>query len=112
MQTIAVACGAIEKFAAENYEKIIRPEALRWPGWIERLRTQALSAVAALEKLDWSSDAVAQTHITTACMLGYLALTQPETLTPFPKLSAFWARCALMPEFIETQVADYGVPRG
>lgn len=112
MQTLALACGAVEKFGAENYERIIRPESYRWPEWIERLRTQALGAVAALETLDWSGDAFSQTHITTGCMLGYLALTQPQTLQPFPKLSAFWARCAAMHEFIDTQVPDYSVPKG
>ena len=112
MQLIALAAGAVEKFGALNYETIIRPPAYRWPDWIERLRTQGLGAVAALERETWSSVRLDQAHISTGCLLGYLALTMPDVLRDFPKLNAFWQRCAAMPEFIATSVADYGVPKG
>jgi glutathione S-transferase len=112
MQTIALASGAIEKFGAVNYEKIIRPEAFRWPEWIDRCDTQAKSAVAALETLEWDDKPLDQVQITTGCMLGYLALTRPDVLAAYPRLSAFWGRCDARPEFIATRVLDYAVPRG
>jgi glutathione S-transferase len=113
MQLIALAAGAVEKFGAENYETIIRPAQYRWPDWIARLHTQGLGALAALECEDWSERPLLdQVQISTGCLLGYLALTQPDTLRDFPKLSAFWTRCAAMPEFIATSVGDYAVPKG
>jgi len=113
LQLIALAAGGVEKFGAENYESIIRPSEYRWPEWITRLHTQGLGALAALEREDWSAKPrLDQVQISTGSLLGYLALTQPETLRDFPKLSAFWDRCAAMPDFIDTSVADYGVPKG
>jgi len=113
MQLIALAAGAVEKFGAENYETIIRPAQYRWPEWIARLHTQGLGALAALEREDWSErPRFDQVPISTGCLLGYLALTQPNTLRDFPKLSDFWVRCAAMPEFIATAVGDYAVPKG
>ena len=113
MQLIALAAGAVEKFGALNYETIIRPPAYRWPEWIERVRTQGLGALAALEREDWSANPrIDQAHITTGCLLGYLALTQPAATHDFPKLKAFWNRCVVLPEFVDTSVADYGVPKG
>lgn len=112
MQVIALAAGAVEKFGAVNYEMLIRPAAFRWPDWITRCETQALGALAALERLDWSGPRLDQTRITTGCLLGYLALTRPELLAKYPKLNAFWTVCDARPEFVATRVADYGVPRG
>jgi glutathione S-transferase len=112
MQTIALACGAIEKFGAVNYEKIIRPEPYRWNEWIERCDIQANSGLAALEKLEWEEKPLDQVQITTGCLLGYLALTRPDVLAAYSKLSGFWARCGERPEFMATRVADYAVPHG
>jgi glutathione S-transferase len=113
LQLIALAAGGVEKFGAENYESIIRPAQYRWPEWIARLHTQGLGALTALEREDWSAKArLDQVQISTGCLLGYLALTQPNTLRDFPKLGAFWHRCAMMPEFIATSVGDYAVPKG
>ena len=113
MQLVALAAGGIEKFGAMNYETIIRPSAYRWPEWIERLRVQGLGALAALERAQWKErPRLDQVQISTGCLLGYLALTQPETLSDFPKLSAFWARCAAMSDFVATGVGAYAVPKG
>ncbi len=113
MQLVALATGGVEKFGAVNYETIIRPAQYRWPEWVERLRVQGLGALATLEPETWSErQRLDQVQISTGCLLGYLALTQPETLRDFPKLSAFWKRCAAMPEFVATSVGDYAVPKG
>ena len=114
MQIVALAAGAVEKFGAVNYERLIRPAQFRWPDWIGRCETQAEGALAALEREDWSGARFTQAEITTGCLLGYLAMSMPEVLDArtYPKLAAFWKRCAVMPEFIATNVAEYGVPRG
>lgn len=112
MQVIALASGAVEKFGAVNYEKIIRPEQYRWPEWIERCDTQGKGALAALEKLAWEDKPLDQVQITTGCLLGYLALTRPDLLAAYPNLSAFWARCDARPEFIATRVSEYAIPQG
>ncbi len=112
MGLIALAAGGVEKFGAVNYETIIRPPQYRWGEWIERLRIQGRGALVALEREDWSERSLDQVQITTGCLLGYLALTQPDTLGDFPRLSAFWRRCAAMGEFIATSVSDYAVPKG
>jgi glutathione S-transferase len=113
MQLIALAAGGVETFGAENYEAIIRPAQYRWPDWIARLHVQGLGALAALERGDWSArPRLDQVQISTGCLLGYLALTQPSTLRDFPKLGAFWAHCVAMPEFVATSVGNYAVPKG
>jgi glutathione S-transferase len=112
MQTIALACGAIEKFGAVNYERIIRPEPYRWDEWIERCDIQARGALATLEKLEWEEKPLDQVQITTGCLLGYLALTRPDVLAAYSNLSAFWARCCERPEFAATRVGEYAVPHG
>lgn len=115
MQIIALAAGAVEKFGAVNYERLMRPAALRWPDWIARCQTQALGALAALEREDWRTRArLDQVEITVGCLLGYLALSAPEVLAreAFPALHALWTRCAALPAFAETSVAAYALPPG
>lgn len=112
---IALASGAIEKIGAANYERLIRPKALRWPEWIDRCLTQGKGAIAALEAEAWPADApIDQAQITTACMLRYVRLTDPASLPEgqCPALDALHARCEARPEFQATFPADYAVPRG
>jgi glutathione S-transferase len=115
MQIVALATGAVEKFGAVNYERIIRPAPFRWPDWIERCRTQAMGALAALERETWDERArLDQQQITTGCLLGYLDMSMPDVLKTqaYPKLTRFWTRCAGMPEFIATSVDHYALPPG
>ena len=114
LQKIALATGAIDKIGAANYERLIRPATYRWPDWIERCLTQFDSAVVALEKQDWPLDTpLDQVGITTACMLFYVQVTDPDRLPPmrFPKLTAFAAHCRAMDAFKATSFSDYAVPR-
>lgn len=48
LRRVALATGIIDKAGAAAYEQLIRPSPLRWPEWIERCRTQAAGAIAAL----------------------------------------------------------------
>jgi glutathione S-transferase len=114
LQRIALAIGAVDKAGASAYERIIRPPAYRWPDWIRRCRTQAAGAVAALGAMSWPEDApLDQAQITTACMLRYLQMTDPELLGRgrYPALDALSARCEARPEFQATYPPDVVYPK-
>lgn len=115
LQVTALAAGAVEKFGAVAYEQIIRPAQYRWPEWIERCRTQALGGLAALERLDWSTDVrLDEPRIMTACLVNYVKLTNvaPMPAEAYPRLMALWEACEALPEFAATQVQGYAVPHG
>jgi glutathione S-transferase len=113
LRLIALATGAIDKVGAAAYERLIRPAALRWPEWVERCRTQGAGAIAALAAEPWPSGALDQAEITTACMIRYVRMADPEILPPgrHPSLDAVAARCEALPAFQATWPADYVVPR-
>lgn len=114
LRLIAFATGAIDKISAAAYERIIRPAKFRWPEWIERCRTQGVGAIAALAAERWPEDgALDQAAITTACMLRYVRMADPDLLPPdrYPALDALSERCEARPEFRATFPADYAVPR-
>jgi glutathione S-transferase len=114
LRLIALATGAIDKVGAAAYERLIRPAALRWPEWTMRCRTQGAGAIAALAAEPWpSGGALDQAEITTACMIRYVRMADPELLPPgrHPSLDALSARCEPLPEFQATWPADYVVPR-
>lgn len=115
LQRIALASGAIEKAGAAAYERLMRPEALRWPEWIERCRTQALGAFAALAEKSWRVDApLDQAVITTGCAIAYARIADPDLLLRgrFPALDMLSDRCEARPEFAATRVTDYALPSG
>jgi glutathione S-transferase len=114
LRLIALATGAIEKIGAAAYERLIRPVDRRWTDWIARCRTQGQGGIAALAGEPWPDKApLDQAQITTACMLRYVAMADPE-LVPhgrYPRLDALAERCEAMDAFRATYVADYAVPR-
>jgi glutathione S-transferase len=112
---IALASGAVDKTGAAAYERIIRPSALRWPDWIQRCRTQAAGALAALEAHEWPAAApLDQARITTVCMIRYVQMADPELfgLDRYPRLAALSQRCEATPEFQATYPPDVVYPRG
>ena len=113
LQLVALASGAVDKAGAAAYERIIRPKAYRWPDWIARCRTQAEGALAALEGHDWPVSArLDQPAITTACMLRYVQMTDPDLLGDrYPRLAHLSQRCEAMPEFRATYPPDVVYPR-
>jgi len=115
LRLIALATGAIDKTAAAAYERLIRPAALHWPEWIARCRTQAAGAIGALAAEPWPDGAALdQAQITTACMLRYVQMADPELLPPgrHPALEALSERCEARPEFHATYPAEYALPKG
>jgi glutathione S-transferase len=114
LRRMALATGVIDKAGAAAYERLIRPEAYRWPEWIERCLTQAAGGLEALAAEQWpASTRLDQAEITTACMLRYLRIAVPELLPDgrYPSLDTLSTRCETRPEFNATCPADYAVPR-
>jgi glutathione S-transferase len=114
LRLIALATGAIEKIGAAAYERMIRPAERRWPEWISRCRTQGAGGIAALAAENWPADTrLDQVQITTACMLRYVAMADPELLPRgrYPTLDTLAERCEALGAFRATYVADYAVPR-
>jgi glutathione S-transferase len=114
LRLIALATGAIDKVGAATYERLIRPSAFRWPEWVERCRTQGLGAIAALAAEPWPArEELDQAQITTACMIRYVRMADPEALSPgrHPSLDALSARCEALPAFQATFPAEYAIPR-
>ncbi|MGD0141611.1 MAG: glutathione S-transferase family protein [Rhizomicrobium sp.] len=113
MQTVALALGAVEKIGAAAYERLMRPPQYRWPEWIARCRTQGAGALPVLERVQWS-ERLDQAQITTACMVNYLRTVDPEIIPRgrYPALDALTDRCEERPEFANTRVDGYALPRG
>jgi glutathione S-transferase len=114
LKRVALATGAIDKIGAAAYERLIRPSALRWPEWIERCRTQGAGAIAALAAEPWPPEAALdQAQITTACMIRYVRMADPEALPPgrHPSLDALSDRCEVLAAFRATWPAGYVIPR-
>jgi len=111
---IALATGAIDKVGAAAYERLIRPSRLRWPEWIDRCLTQGTGAIAALAAEPWpATGELDQAQITTACMLRFVQMADPDLLPPgrFPALDALALRCEALPAFQATCPAEYLLPR-
>jgi glutathione S-transferase len=115
LRLIALATGAIDKIGAATYERIVRPSAFRWPEWVERCRTQGEGAIAALAAEPWPAEKkFDQAQITTACMVRFVRMADPEVLAPgrHPSLDALSERCEALPAFQATFPAEYAIPRG
>jgi glutathione S-transferase len=115
LRLMALATGAVDKAATSTYERIIRPAAFRWPVWIARCRTQVESALTALGAEPWPADiSLDQAQITTACMIRYVQMADPELLTHgrYPSLDRLSERCEARPEFRATYPPDVVYPRG
>ena len=115
LRRVALASGAIDKIGTATYERLMRPEALRWPEWIARCRTQGLGALSALTAESWPANSVLdQAKITAACAFFYARTADPQTVPPgrFPVLDRLSAQCEERPEFAATRPAEYALPHG
>jgi len=114
LRLIALATGAIDKIGAAVYERFVRPSAHRWPEWIERCYVQGTGALAALAAEPWPESArLDQAQITTACMIRWVQIADPDLLASgaYPALSTLSERLEQRPEFQATYPADYAIPR-
>ena len=81
---------------------------------MERCRTQGAGAIAALAADPWPSGGdLDQAEITTACMIRYVRMADPELLPAgrYPALDRLSAGCEARPEFQATYPVDYAVPK-
>jgi len=114
LKLMSLATGVVDKLGAVVYERNIRPAPLRWPEWIERCTVQGTGALAALAAEPWPDSApLDQAQITTACMLRWLQIADPDVLAggTYPTLTALSRRLEQRPEFEATFPADYSIPR-
>jgi len=113
LRRVALATGVVDKAGAAAFERRVRPSNARWPEWIERCRTQAAGALQALAGEPWAAGGrLDQAQITTACMLRYLQMADPELIPPgrYPALDALSAACEARPEFKAAFPAEWAVP--
>lgn len=105
---IALATGAVDKGIQMVYERLFRPEEKRHEPWLQRCRTQADGALAALDHRceargahrEWLvGDAMTQADVTLACFCTYLRDAVPFDLSPYPALRQRVDRYELLPLF-------------
>jgi glutathione S-transferase len=115
LQRIALACGIIDKIGGgRNYELMVRPSQYRWTAWVDRVTTQGVGALEALNALAWPTDGpLDQAQITAGCAVDYVTVTAPDLMPAgrYPTLDALLTRLRQRPEFLATAFTDYNVPR-
>lgn len=87
--------GILDAAVLTRYETAVRPEALRWPQWIEGQRAKIDGGLAALERSQpafGTNFGIGQ--IGAACVLGYLDFRFPDI--------AWRARCPALQGWFET----------
>lgn len=121
LRLVSLATGGMDKTVALSMETIIRPKALLWQEWADRLRLQLTSVLDALEEAAATAsgtwlvgERIGHADIASTCLLGYLEIAFPSMLRAqqHPSLHALRTRCEAMEPFIATKPAAYVVPRG
>jgi glutathione S-transferase len=117
LNLMAMATGAADKGVLQLYENVFRPESKRHQPWLDRLRTQMNSALAAIDRhlgergvAQWLvGKRMTQADITAACAFTFLndALRVAKDEVMLSSLSTLAARCEAMPAFQETRLAFY-----
>lgn len=100
-----LATGVADKARLQATERLFRPSALRHPPYQDRLRTQMLSACAALEQIcatrgdaAWLfGDAISQADISLLCAVTYAIEAAGLVLEPGSALHARHDRLAMLP---------------
>jgi len=111
---MAMATGAAEKGVMQVYEGVFRPESKRHQPWLDRLRLQMNSSLAAIDRYmgergvaQWLvGKRMSQADITAVCAFTFLndSLRVAADAVMFQSLSTLAARCESMPAFQETHV--------
>lgn len=112
MEALGLALVACEKSVQLYYELTLRPEPLRFEGWIERCSGQLHTALAQLEghaELDFDGAVrPRQSQITAAVCLSFIRHIQRSLPAPlleagcYPRLEALTAWCECLPAFQQT----------
>jgi glutathione S-transferase len=97
--------GILDAAVLIRYETAVRPEALRWPGWVTAQRGKIENGLAALEKAQpgfGSRFGIGQ--VGAACVLGYLDFRFPDIAwrSAHPRLGAWFAEVSNRASIKET----------
>jgi glutathione S-transferase len=114
LNVMAMATGAAEKGVLQVYEGVFRPEAKRHQPWLDRLRLQMGSSLAAIDRYmgergvaQWLvGKKMTQADVTAVCAFTFLndTLRVAADAVMFHSLATLAARCEAMPAFAETRV--------
>ena len=114
LNLMAMATGAAEKGVLQVYEGVFRPEEKRHRPWLERLRVQMSSSLAAIDRYAGERGAsqwlvgkrMTQADITAACVFTFLndTLKVAADRVMFQSLATLAARCESLPAFQDTRV--------
>ena len=114
LNLMAMATGAAEKGVMQVYEGVFRPESKRHQPWLDRLRLQMNSSLAAIDRYmgergvaQWLvGKRMSQADITAVCAFTFLndSLRVAADAVMFQSLSTLAARCESMSAFQETHV--------
>jgi glutathione S-transferase len=114
LNLMAMATGAAEKGVLQVYEGVFRPEPKRHQPWLDRLRLQMNSSLAAIDRHTGERGAaqwlvgkrMTQADITAVCAFTFLndTLRVAADAVMFQSLATLASRCEAMPAFQETRV--------
>lgn len=103
----ALADGIMDAALLARYEAVLRPEANRWPAWIDGQLDKAVRGLERLEEVELANfeDNVDIGAITVACALGYIDFRFPSLAwrDTRPGLTAWYERFALRPSMQATR---------
>ena len=114
LNLIAMATGAADKGVLQLYEGVFRPESKRHQPWLDRLRLQMGSSLAAIDRYmgergvaQWLvGKRMTQADITAVCAFTFLndSLRVASDAVMFHSLATLAARCEALPAFSETRL--------
>ena len=102
----ALAQGMCESVILIRYETSLRPEAVRWPMWVDDHWDKIDSGLDWFERNDRElSEPVNLAHLALGSLLGYIDFRWPDRgwRYGFPNLSAWFARLEQRPSFVQTR---------
>ena len=114
LNLIAMATGAADKGVLQLYEGVFRPESKRHQPWLDRLRLQMGSSLAAIDRYmgergvaQWLvGKRMTQADVTAVCAFTFLndSLRVASDVVMFQSLATLAARCEALPAFSETRL--------
>lgn len=108
LQAIAHAHNAAEKGASLVYETVRRPTDVHWPDWIARVRSQAQTGLALLEReaADLSIEAAPGVAAATVATFDFFRVMLPSVVADaYPALRAFCDAANAHPAFAASKPA-------
>jgi glutathione S-transferase len=102
----ALAQGMCEAVILVRYESALRPEAHRWPAWLDEQWDKIWSGLAWFEAhADQLAGPVDLSQLALGCLLGYVDFRYPDTGWPAraPKVAAWYDTLSRRPSFARTR---------